>query len=362
MGSELAGSPLHQYLQYLKSEKIISDTSQYAAVLEFNRVYLELLAVQSSQKHRFFQLYKPKPIKGLYLYGGVGRGKTFLMDLFFNALPFPEKIRLHFYRFMQRIHQELKQLEHESDPLKKIAKKLAKEAKVICFDELLVEDIADAMILGGLFEALFREGVTLMTTSNLPPEDLYKEGLQRDRFLPAIEILKKNLKVLCVDSGQDYREKPEKLEKLNLSMTRYFTPLEGEKDWMRSQFEMLSLGEKLESSNFVLCDRVITAIARTDKTIWFDFNILCGEGRGSADYIALAEQYRVILISHVIQLSEGLDDYARRFIALVDEFYDRKIILIISSQVPIHELYQGSRLRFAFERTQSRLIEMQRFS
>ncbi len=349
-------TPLHRYLDHLKKSEILEDKSQYQAVLELNRVYLELLALRNRKKHNFFQIYKPKPVKGLYLYGGVGRGKTFLMDLFFESLPFTEKLRLHFYRFMQRIHQELKNLAHEANPLKLLAKSLSKEALVICFDEFIVEDIADAMILGGLFEALFYEGVTLVATSNVPPSDLYKEGLQRDRFMPAIKTINKNVKIICVDSGKDYRGQ----EKNNSLPVRYFTPLDGEKAWMQGQFEMLTLGETLESSDFILCDRPVQAVARTNKTIWFEFDFLCGEGRGVADYIALSEKYKTILLSNVVKMYDGLDDYARRFIALIDELYDRKIILIISAQVPIHELYRGSRLEFSFERTKSRLIEMQK--
>lgn len=347
-------SPLETYQAKVKSGELKEDPDQLNALVHLNRIYLECQTRASTRSHGFFKKHKPKPIKGLYMYGGVGRGKTLLMDLFFYALPIEKKMRMHFYRFMAMVHERLNEHHNESDPLKLVAKEIAKKAKIICFDEFIVEDIADAMILGLLFKYLFNEDVVLIATSNVKPNDLYEGGIQRDRFMPAIELINQNLDILNVDAGTDYRVQKE------LITSRYFTPLKDERQYMQTQFDTLAHTAEKYQAQFELKGRKIKAINRTEKVVWFEFNEICRAPRGPDDYIALAKQYEVVLVSNIPQMYEALDDMARRFVALIDELYDNDILLICSAQVPIMDLYSGSQLAFIFERTKSRLIEMQR--
>ncbi len=370
-------SPLEKYQQALDHKVILKDPAQYQAVLELNQIYLDLIEPKK------FVFFKSKSNHlGIYMFGGVGRGKTYLMDLFFNSLPFKNKLRLHFYRFMAMIHEKLNQLRNnlkhdfkksKKDPLEIISQDLAQEFKVICLDEFMVEDIADAMILGELLKYIFKNKIVLITTSNTHPDNLYLGGIQRDRFLDSIEILKSNLKIISVDSNKDYRDfinnmsKPDGLSH-DLS-SRYLSPKSPgylpqksyEQSWMQAQFDFLAQGQNQEINNpkIMICDRELSCIAKSEKIIWFEFNILCGEGRGSADYINLANQYSHVLLSHLVQMDDQRDDLARRFVSLIDELYDRKIKLIISASVPIPEIYIGTRLESIFERTKSRLVEMQ---
>lgn len=347
-------SPLELYQAKVKSGELKEDPDQMNALVHLNRIYLELFTRQSTRSHGFFRRHKPKPIKGLYMYGGVGRGKTLVMDLFFDALPFHQKMRMHFYRFMAMVHEKLKAHENESDPLKLVAAEIAQNTKIICFDEFIVEDIADAMILGLLFKYLFDHNIILVATSNVKPDDLYEGGIQRDRFMPAIELLNKHLNALNVDAGTDYRIQKE------LITSRYFTPLKGERSFMQTQFETISHGTERLDNHFILKGRKIKSIARTDTVVWFEFNEICRSPRGPDDYIELSKNYEAVLVSDIPQMYEALDDMGRRFVALIDELYDNDILFIASAQVPIMELYTGSQLEFMFERTKSRLIEMQR--
>lgn len=347
-------APLQVYKQKIQSGELERDEAQVIALQSLNRIYMELTATDQARKHWLFKRKKLKSVKGLYMYGGVGRGKTVLMDIFYGCLPGDKKLRLHFYRFMAMVHEQLRALEHEANPLVAVAKSIAKDAKVICFDEFIVEDIADAMILGLLFKSLFNEGVTLVTTSNIQPDGLYEGGLQRDRFLPAIDLLKRHCEILNVDSGNDYR-----VEDQN-TYARYYTPLEGEADFMQAQFDQLSDQSALFPTHFEILERSVECIARTDAVIWFDFKQICTAPRSADDYIEVANRFKFVLLSNVPQFYDSLNDQARRFIALVDELYDNNIRLVISAQVPIFELYAGSQLAAAFERTKSRLVEMQR--
>jgi len=344
-------SPLSLYQKHIKESGFVHDQAQAYAVHHLERVYAELLG--RSNKKRWLSFNKPMPVKGLYLWGGVGRGKTYLMDLLYESLPFSEKMRSHFHHFMQRIHAELRECRGQKDPLKLVAKKIAAQTRVLCFDEFIVNDIADAMLLGGLFEGLFSEGVCVLATSNLPPDNLYQEGLQRELFLPAIAKIKENMEVLNVDAGVDYRWR-------NLTPSqRYFSPLQNEKEFMQAHFSALSKNANLLDSSLMIDGRKVSAISHAPDVVWFDFAIICGDQRGSADYIAMAKSHHSVLISNIPQLNSSMDDYARRFINLVDEFYDRRINLIISANVPMADLYVGNRLQFEFQRTLSRLQEMQ---
>lgn len=294
------------------------------------------------------------PEVGLYLWGGVGRGKTYLMDTFFECLSFEHKMRVHFHRFMQRVHAELKALEGEKNPLALVADGLANDAGVLCFDEFFVSDIADAMILGGLMEALFERGVTLVATSNIPPQRLYENGLQRQRFLPVIALLEKYTLVVNVDAGIDYRLRT--LQRAEL----YHFPLDASADEsLRRSFQALSPGPAKHWERLQINGRYMTCRCLADDVAWFDFAELCDGPRSQNDYIELARVFHAVLVSGVPLFAPGMDDLARRFINLVDEFYDRNVKLVISAAGPLSALYAGGRLEFEFQRTSSRLQEMQ---
>ncbi len=294
-------------------------------------------------------------VRGLYLWGGVGRGKTFLMDLFHASLDVPAK-RSHFHRFMHDVHdrlRDLRELEIE-DPLDRIAADLALETRVLCFDELYVSDIADAMILGALFGALVRRGVTLVFTSNVPPSGLYRDGLQRSRFLPAIEMLERHTEVLELDHGIDYRLR--QLERAPL----YVDSNDEHADALLAQrFEAIAGSPGAPGGEIEVEHRPIPVRRRCEGVAWFDFAALCEGPRSQADYIELACQFHTIVVSGVPVFVAGRDDPARRFIALVDELYDRGVKLVLSAAAPAADLYRAERLRFEFQRTASRLTEMQ---
>jgi cell division protein ZapE len=294
------------------------------------------------------------PVRGLYLWGGVGRGKTYLMDIFFHALPLDGKLRLHFHRFMKRVHDELKALRDRQDPLPLVAERLTENTRIICLDEFFVSDITDAMLLGGLLKALFERGVTLVTTSNIPPDELYRDGLQRARFLPAIELLKTHLEVFRMDGGVDYR-----LRYLD-SVALYHTPLgETADDALLEAFEHVSPEPGTAGGKLEIEGRRIATRRQGDGVVWFDFATLCEGPRSQNDYIEIARLFHTVVLSDIPVLDRDREDPARRFLNLVDEFYDRHVKLILSAAVPIELLYQGERLSFEYRRTVSRLIEMQ---
>jgi cell division protein ZapE len=350
--------PFAQYQSDLASGKIKPDASQEQAIQLLQRIYQDLSCKYDPEKrpsHGFFKSLfsrassSSQPILGAYLWGGVGRGKTYLMGLFFNALNFKEKKRSHFNRFMEEIHAKLRTCQGEKDPLKHVAKMISQEVKVLCFDEFFVEDIADAMILGKLFEYLFSEGLCLVATSNRPPEDLYKEGLKREQFLPAIGWLKKNTEVLCVDSGIDYRE-------FSFDQKQhYLWPLISQEIFLTKHFERIKGAGPDLPLELNICDRKVKAVRHCAAGVWIDFPILCQSPRGKADYIELANRYRTVLISNVPMMGESMDDQARRFIALIDELYDNHIEIVIAAMASPEALYIGDLHRFAFKRTISRL-------
>lgn len=346
-------SPRERYQRDLTRADFVADVAQAHAVDALQRVYEDLLAAPPLRRLGSRRLRWPR-VPGLYLWGGVGRGKTYLMDAFYESLPFTRKLRTHFHRFMLDVHERRKKYPNEQDPLKLVAAEYAAQARVLCFDEFFVSDIADAMILGRLAEALFEQGVTLIATSNIPPDELYRNGLQRANFLPAIECLKKNVSVIRVDGGHDYRLR---------TLTRaeiYHHPCDAAaennlNDW----FAQIAPEPGSADAEIVLHGRPIRTRRLADGIAWFDFTALCEGPRGVADYIEIARTHHSVLLSRVPQLGVDGEDPARRFINLVDEFYDRGVKLIIAADVPVMQLYAGHKLRFDFERTRSRLLEMQ---
>ena len=292
--------------------------------------------------------------KGLYIWGGVGRGKTWLMDLFFHTLPFKERQRSHFHRFMQTVHDELKKHRDRADPLELIAEKIARKTRIICFDEFFVSDIADAMLLGNLFRGLFERGVTLVATSNVPPDDLYKEGLQRARFLPAIKLLKENTQIVHVDSKTDYR-----LRLLERATTWFDSRDAKTATALVNLFESMAGEPGAVDATLTLNHRRLHAKRHAGDVIWFTFKELCDGPRGQADYIEIARCYHTVFVTDIPSLGVESENQTRRFITMIDEFYDRAVKVIVSAERPVTELYHGAKLKFEFERTQSRLIEMQ---
>ncbi len=295
------------------------------------------------------------PLRGLYLWGGVGRGKTFLVDAFFAELPIREKRRDHFHRLMLDVHARLRRHRGRASPLEQVATDIAQKARVLAIDEFVVGDVADAMILGTLLEALFRRGVTLLATSNLPPAQLYRGGLQRERFKPAIAVIEKHCRVVEIDAGVDYRLR--QLERATL----WLGPAAGGDDArLAAEFERLANGRGVRDARIRVEGRPVRVRRKAEDVVWFDFSELCEGPRSAADYIEIARCYGTVFLSGVPVMGAAADDAARRFIALVDEFYDRGVKLVVSASADTPEaLYQGERLAFAFRRTASRLHEMQ---
>jgi len=292
--------------------------------------------------------------RGLWLWGGVGRGKTFLMDLFFETLRLEARRRVHFHRMMSDLHNRRKALRHVEDPLDAVASSIAREVRVLCFDEFFVSDIGDAMILGRLLEGLFDRGVVLVATSNLAPDDLYLEGLQRERFLPAIAMLKTHMRVVQLSGDTDYRLR------LLQSAGTWIVPADARADEKLERYFHDVAASSIERSVEVqIAGRTIRSHRRAPGIIWFDFDTLCAGPRSQEDYIEIARGYPTVILAAVPVLTAADDDAARRFISLVDEFYDRRVKLLVSAAVPIDDLYTGRRLAFEFRRTASRLVEMQ---
>jgi cell division protein ZapE len=302
-------------------------------------------------KLRKLLVHPPIP-RGVYLWGGVGRGKSLLMDFFFDALPYKRKRRVHFHAFMQEIHDSLQQLKNEEDPLVKVATRIERETRFLCFDEFHVSDIADAMILGRLLDQLFARGVVLMMTSNYPPDGLYPNGLQRANFLPTIELLKRNLDVVEVDSGVDYRLRT--LERIEVYMVPADAAAESR---LAENFSALSGGEGHTQSIEIL-GRELAVVRRAPGVIWFDFATLCGGPRSQNDYLDLARHFHTVLLSRVPRLGAERSSEARRFTWLIDILYDHKVKLLISAECDVHQLYVKGANAQEFPRTVSRLIEM----
>ncbi len=332
------------------------DTAQQPALQALDRIHAAL-AVPVPTRGVLQRLFgaDPEPApKGLYLWGGVGRGKTFLIDLFFAGLPIREKRRTHFHRFMRDVHERLRAHAGERDPLAAIAREWRQSLRVLVLDEFFVSDIGDAMLLGRLLERLFTEGVVLVTSSNAAPPDLYKDGLQRARFLPAIALVEQYCEVVELVSDTDYR-----LRALTRSPV-YRTPLDAGSDaWLQQRWRELGGDDSHVDAGIVIDGRRIPVRARSKGLCWFDFDALCEGPRGNADYIEVAREFHTVLLGGIPRLDGGRDDAARRFVHLVDELYDRHVNLVCTADAAPMALYAGERLVAAFERTASRLVEMQ---
>jgi cell division protein ZapE len=353
-------NPIDYYLVRVASGEVLRDECQAQVVDALQDLYERL--IKASKSRTFGGLRKLlsrnnhdiAPEKGLYIWGGVGSGKTWLVDIFYNQLPIKGKMRSHFHHFMSETHEALEKLKGQRDPLEVYAEQLSSRIRVLCLDEFIVVDITDAMILAQLLKALFARGVTLVTTSNTMPDDLYENGLQRANFLPAIDMLKLNTKVIKLDTDIDYRLRY--LEKVKV----YHTPLGPDVDKRLSEeFEQLAPEDGSKGGSVHIFGRDIPIKRVADDIIWFDFMALCGPPRSQADYLELARCYHTVIISDVPILGSSLDDATRRFIYLIDEFYDRGVKLILSAATPPGSLYQGKRLTFDFKRVESRLLEMQ---
>jgi cell division protein ZapE len=349
--------------QHAAVNGVVLDSAQQCALTQFERLYEDLLGLQQLDSWIVRLLARRRTVPGLYLWGGVGRGKSFLMDAFFECAPLESKRRQHFHRFMQDIHYRLRDLQGQEDPLLVIARDLGKETTLLCLDEFQVTDITDAMLMRRLLEGLLEHGVVLVTTSNLHPDDLYKHGLQREQFLPAIALLKENLELVHIDAGIDYRLRT--LEHAGV----YHYPLGADAEAKLEQtFNSIAHEPGSEDLALEIENRIIRARRAAGGVAWFEFDELCDGPRGQADYIELARRYHTILISNVRQLAPATLDVARRFTWLVDEFYDRKVKMIVSAEAPVNELFvliDGAdaflkNLNISFvDRTLSRLIEMQ---
>lgn len=372
-------SPLEQYRKDQQQLGFFLDVAQAEAVEHLQRLYGDLCALDTEQMRKTHwsrrlagwvggSTSQHPAIKGLYFWGGVGRGKTYLMDVFYECLPFKNKQRTHFHRFMRDVHRRLTLNKGVKNPLLVIAQELAHEAKVICFDEFFVTDITDAMILAQLLDELFDLGVVLVATSNIEPKGLYENGLQRQRFLPAIALLEAHTEIINVDGGVDYRLR-------TLSQAQLFHwPLDDQADVsLAAAFAVLApqlSPASLEANKLVafgdqgevsINGRDFTYIKKGDGIIWFTFDQLCAKPRSQNDYLELACEFHGLVISKVPCLRLGMEDQARRFVNLVDVCYDANLKVVISAEVPLLKLYDGGQLDFVFRRTLSRLQEMQSY-
>jgi cell division protein ZapE len=349
-----------RYNAAIAEHGLTADAAQVRAMRALDRVARELAARPAPRRiPRLVKRFLPippamDPVRGVYLWGGVGRGKTLMMDLFFDWLPVDDKRRFHFHRIMSRVHGRLSELRDSQDPLAIVAADFAREARVVCFDEFFVSDIADAMLLGRFIEALMDNGVTLVATSNSAPQDLYRGGLQRQRFLPAIDLLVRHTEVVHVDGLIDYRLRVLEAAEIwhapldpvaDANLERYFHDIAPDRGTANARLQVL--GRRIHTRRL------------SEGVVWFDFAALCDGPRSQEDYIQIARSFQTVILSGVPALDETSENAARRFVALVDEFYDRRVNLIVSAAAPISCIYTGSGLVKEFERTRSRLLEMQ---
>lgn len=340
------------YSQRLTHDGLTRDEQQLRVVDELQALGTRLIARQSPS---WFERFRPKPpaARGVYIWGGVGRGKTWLMDLFFEQIPLDAKGRLHFHRFMQQVHAELA-ITRGKNPLHRVAARFARQWQLLCLDEFNVVDIGDAVILAGLLQALFQHGIVLVSTSNVPPDSLYRDGIQRASFLPAIALLQQHTQVLNLAGERDYRQ--EVLQQARV----YHHPLTAETDViLQREFLRLTGEGHDERGELVVNNRTMPYRMAAKGIVWFDFEALCGPPRSQLDYIELARCQNTVFISDIPVMGAARDDRTRRFIFLIDEFYDRRVKVVLSAAAPPSGLYMGERLAFEFQRTVSRLTEMQ---
>ncbi|MFC7296848.1 cell division protein ZapE [Herminiimonas aquatilis] len=342
------------YDQALSERGFKADEAQRVAVIQLQRTYDEWVDYKAQRANAFMRFLKPPEIpRGVYMWGGVGRGKSFLMDSFYSVVPVVRKTRVHFHEFMRSVHRELDELKMIANPLDEVARRLAKKYRLICFDEFHVTDIADAMILYNLFKALFHNGVSFIITSNFEPDTLYPDGLHRDRMLPTIALLKEKLDILNVDGGNDYRKRA------LTQVHAYHTPLGAQADEaLRNAFARIA--ETSDENPLINVEgRQLRALRRAGGVIWFDFATLCGGPRSQNDYLEIASRFHTLVLSDMPAMSVGMSSEARRFIWLIDVLYDHKIKLLMSAAVEMNKLYTDGALLMEFQRTVSRLIEMQ---
>lgn len=348
-------SPLTWYQAASQQAAFIRDAAQARAIEHLDRLWTELMMFKR-KRNRFLgrSLRSPQLPKGLYFYGGVGRGKSFLMDAFYGCLPYRRKRRVHFHAFMAEIHQRLRGLKSEANPLKAVAAEIAKETRVLCFDEFHVSDIADAMILGRLLENLFNEGVVLVATSNYAPSELYPQGQNRSSFLPTIALIEDKLTILNVDGGEDYRHRT-----LTAAEVFYIPANDENERKLADLFTQVTAGQAERPSEIEIHGRMLRCKKRTDKAIWFDFRMLCFGPRSQADYLYLSEHYEMIFVSGIEKLSQAERAEARRLTWLIDVMYDYRVKFCATCDVPVGEIYVEGDFAQEFVRTASRLTEMQ---
>ena len=348
-------SPLTWYQAASQQAAFIRDAAQARAIEHLDRLWTELMMFKR-KRNRFLgrSLRSPQLPKGLYFYGGVGRGKSFLMDAFYGCLPYRRKRRVHFHAFMAEIHQRLRRLKSEANPLKAVAAEIAKETRVLCFDEFHVSDIADAMILGRLLENLFNEGVVLVATSNYAPSELYPQGQNRSSFLPTIALIEEKLTILNVDGGEDYRHRT-----LTAAEVFYIPANDENERKLADLFTQVTAGQVERPSEIEIHGRMLRCKKRTDKAIWFDFRMLCFGPRSQADYLYLSEHYEMIFVSGIEKLSQAERAEARRLTWLIDVMYDYRVKFCATCDVPVGEIYVEGDFAQEFVRTASRLTEMQ---
>ena len=349
-----ANGPLVRWQRLIDASRLQDDARQRHAMARLQDLFERL---QTPRRRLFGRLRRAgEPIRGIYLHGPVGRGKTMIMDLFAESLSETgvAVTRQHFHRFMDQTHGRLKELQGRRDPLQQIASDMAAQYRVLCFDEFHVSDIGDAMILGELLKALFGRGLTMVATSNTAPEALYAEGLQRARFLPAIHAIQEHCEVVTLDSAEDFR-----LRELIRHPT-WLAPQSAETlAELAEEFEALAVGESISRAPLEIRGRQLQPRQRAGSVAWFDFDTLCRGHRSSADYIDLSRRFSTLIVQDVPELDDTDSNAVRRFIHLVDECYDHAVKLIIAAAAPIVDIYHGQRLAQPFERTVSRLIEMQ---
>lgn len=348
-------SPLTWYQAASQQAAFIRDAAQARAIEHLDRLWTELMMFKR-KRNRFLgrSLRSPQLPKGLYFYGGVGRGKSFLMDAFYGCLPYRRKRRVHFHAFMAEIHQRLRGLKSEANPLKAVAAEIAKETRVLCFDEFHVSDIADAMILGRLLENLFNEGVVLVATSNYAPSELYPQGQNRSSFLPTIALIEEKLTILNVEGGEDYRHRT-----LTAAEVFYIPANDENERKLADLFTQVTAGQVERPSEIEIHGRMLRCKKRTDKAIWFDFRMLCFGPRSQADYLYLSEHYEMIFVSGIEKLSQAERAEARRLTWLIDVMYDYRVKFCATCDVPVGEIYVEGDFAQEFVRTASRLTEMQ---
>jgi cell division protein ZapE len=345
---------LERYSTLLTERGYRSDASQLAAVERLQRLHDDLCEFKRRRSGLLRKLLnRPQVPRGVWMYGGVGRGKSLLMDVFYEAVPVVRKTRVHFHEFMRSVHRELRDLRQVSDPLDEVARRLAARYRLICFDEFHVSDVADAMILERLLNGLFGHGVVFVMTSNYRPDDLYPDGLNRETILPAIALLKQHLDVLNVDAGTDYRRLA--LQGVDV----YLSPLCPETDRRFAQaFDQIA-GPTVDDPRLTIEHRVIEALRRSGGVVWFDFATLCDGPRSQLDYLEIATRFHTVMLSSVPRMTASMSSQARRFTWLVDVFYDQRVKLLIAADVPPEQLYVAGAMSGEFHRTVSRLIEMQ---